>query len=161
MADVKDLKVVLRKLEYGVYVVSMGKGNEGNAFTASWVTQVSSEPPIVAISVNNRHKSIPMLKEQQAFVVNLLHKESDATARRYYGPAESGYEKLQTADLTESSKTGAPILNKTAGYLDCKIVNTVSAGNHTVFFGEVVDGMIKDKDVELMTSSTSKLRYAG
>ena len=31
---VKDIKKVLRKLEYGVYVVSMGKGNEGNAFTA-------------------------------------------------------------------------------------------------------------------------------
>jgi flavin reductase (DIM6/NTAB) family NADH-FMN oxidoreductase RutF len=41
----KEIKNVLRKLEYGVHVVSTGRGADGNAFTTSWLTQVSSEPP--------------------------------------------------------------------------------------------------------------------
>ena len=30
----KEIQKVLRKLEYGVYVVTMGKGSQDNAFTA-------------------------------------------------------------------------------------------------------------------------------
>ena len=54
MAD--DISKVLRKFEYGVYVVTMGKGNEGNAFTASWVSQVSSEPPMITLAVRENRR---------------------------------------------------------------------------------------------------------
>ncbi|MFZ5980179.1 MAG: flavin reductase family protein [Candidatus Zixiibacteriota bacterium] len=158
---VKDIKKVLRKLEYGVYVVSMGKGNEGNAFTASWVTQVSSEPPMVMIAVNNKHKSTPILKEQGAFVINLVGRDHESVAKKYYGPAEGGYEKLKTADVHESPATKTPLLNGMEGFLDCQIVETVLTGNHTIFIGEVLAAEIENPDVVIMTSYNSKLRYGG
>jgi len=161
MASEKDIKKVLRKLEYGVYVVSMGKGNDGNAFTASWVAQVSSEPPMVMIAVNNKHQSIPILKEHGAFVINFVGRDHESVAKKYYGPAESGYEKLKTADIEASPVTKTPVLNGLEGYLDCKIVDTVAAGNHTVFIGEVLAAFIEDTDAVLMTSYNSKLRYTG
>ena len=157
----KDIKKVLRKLEYGVYVVSMGKGNEGNAFTASWVVQVSSEPPMVMIAVNNKHQSIPILQEHGAFVVNLIGKDHESVAKRYYGPAESGYEKLKTAEVEESPATKTPLISGMEGYLDCQIVDTVLAGNHTLFIGEVLAAEVSDPDVVIMTSYNSKLRYGG
>ena len=161
MASEKDIKKVLRKLEYGVYVVSMGKGNNGNAFTASWVAQVSSEPPMVMISVNNKHQSVPILKKHGAFVVNFIGRDHESVAKKYYGPAESGYEKLKTADIEDSPATGTPLLSGMEGYLDCEIVDTVAAGNHTVFIGEVKAAFIDDVDTVLMTSYNSKLRYSG
>ena len=45
----QDARKVLRKLEYGVYIVTMGRGQSGNALTASWLTQVSSEPLMIAL----------------------------------------------------------------------------------------------------------------
>jgi len=158
MAD--DISKVLRKFEYGIYVVTMGKGNEGNAFTASWVSQVSSEPPMITLAVHQKRQSIPLLKEHGAFVVNLIGEGQDGVAKQYYGPAESGYEKLKNATVTDSPATGTPILNGALGYLDCKIVNTVETGNHVLFVAEVKAAGLSN-DIQILTATNSKLRYTG
>lgn len=157
----KDIEKVLKKLEYGVYVVTMGKGTEGNAFTASWVTQVSSEPPMVAVAVHNKHQSSRLIQENKAFVVNLIGQGQDGVAKAYYGPAESGYDKLVGTSVTDSPATKSPLLPGAVGYLDCLVTETVSAGNHTVFIGKVKAASLNDDVTQLMTATNSKLRYIG
>ena len=157
----KDIKKVLKKLEYGVYVVTMGKGTEGNAFTASWVTQVSSEPPIVAVAVHNKHQSSRLITENQAFVVNLIGQGQEAVAKAYYGPAESGYDKLAGSSVTDSPGTSTPVIPGAIGHLDCVVTNKIEAGNHTLFLGKVKDASIQDDAAPLMTTSNSKLHYTG
>ena len=156
----KTVAATLRKLEYGVYVVSMGKGQAGNAFTASWLTQVSSEPAMVALAVHNKHQSSRMLESHGAFVVNLLAQNHAEVARIYYGPAESGYEKLKDSQVGVSPATGTAMINGADGFLDCRIVNKVAVGNHTLFIGEVLAAELRG-DVPMLTSSSSKLHYAG
>jgi len=151
---------VLAKLEYGVYVVTMGHGSEGNAFTASWVTQVSSEPPMVIVAINNSHQSARLLTHLDAFAVNILPEGQEAVARTYYGPAESGYRKLDSVPVKPSPATGCPLIGGSVGFLDCRIVRRIPAGNHTVFFGEVVAAELEN-DVNILTSSSGKMRYAG
>ena len=155
-----EIKKVLQKFEYGIYIISMGNGNEGNAFTASWLTQVSSEPHIVALSVHNKHQSTRLLVEHRSFVVNLLAEGQEGVAKTYFGPAESGYEKLKSANITNAPVSGSPIINGAAGYLDCRIINSVLAGNHTVYFGEVKAAVL-DQNKQIMTTSNSNLKYAG
>jgi flavin reductase (DIM6/NTAB) family NADH-FMN oxidoreductase RutF len=156
----KETGKVLKKLEYGVYLVSTGKGHSGNAFTASWITQVSSEPPMVAIAVKSSHQSAKIIKEHGAFVVNLLKDKWVDVAKTYYGPAESGYEKLKHSFILDSPATGTPIFEGVPGYLDCAVVETVQAGNHTVFIGEVKAARLND-DVPILTTTNSKLHYEG
>lgn len=157
----KDINNVLKKLEYGIYVVTMGKGSEGNAFTASWVMQVSSEPPMIAIAVHNKHQSSRLIKEGGAFVVNLIGEGQEAVAKTYYGPAESGYEKLQGTSVKNSPETKTPIIPGAIGYFDCLVVNTISTGNHTIFIGEIKAASLDDNVTQLMTTSNSKLHYTG
>ena len=83
---------------------TMGKGKSGNAFTASWLTQVSNEPPMVIVSIKNSHQSAKLLNELDAFAVNILPQGEEAIAKTYYGPAESGYAKLESTTLNR----GAP-----------------------------------------------------
>jgi flavin reductase (DIM6/NTAB) family NADH-FMN oxidoreductase RutF len=158
----KDSKIssVLAKLEYGVYVVTMGKGNDGNAFTASWLTQVASDPPTVVVAINNKHQSSRLLLEQSCFAVNILPEGEEGVARTYYGPAESGYRKLEAAALKTAPKTGCPLIDGSVGYLDCRIVKRVPIGDHTVFFGEVQAAEL-EKDVKILTSTNGKMRYSG
>ncbi len=156
----KDIAKVLRNLEYGVYVITMGKGTDGNAFTGSWVSQVSSEPPMVALAVNNKHQSTPKLKEHGGFVVHLLAEGQEMIAKTYYGPAESGYDKLRSANPTSSPATGSPILSGSVGWIDCQIVDTISTGNHTLFIGEVKAGELNQSGT-ILTKTNSKLSYTG
>ncbi len=160
MADEKDIKKALRKLEYGIYVITLGKGAEGNAFTASWVTQVSSEPPMIAAAVHNKHKSAWHLNDLQSYVVNILPESGLPTAKAYYGPAESGYDKLKAKDISAAPVSGTVRLNGAIGYLDCKIVDRVKTGNHTLFIAEVVDGALQT-DGPILSTTNGKLHYAG
>ncbi|HKK19985.1 MAG TPA: flavin reductase family protein [candidate division Zixibacteria bacterium] len=157
----QDIKKILRKLEYGVYVVTMGKGTEGNAFTASWVMQVSSEPPMLALAVHNAHQSMPLIKDNSAFAVNLIGEGQDGVAKAYYGPAESGYRKLEGSSVKDSPATKTPLIPGAIGFFDCKVVRTVEAGNHTIFIGEIQAAELEAEDTQLMTSTNSKLHYTG
>jgi len=160
MGDEKDVREVLAKFEYGVHVVSMGRGQDGNAFTASWLTQVSSEPPMIVIAVHNKHQSARMLGEKDCFVVNLLSKAAAGVAKTYYGPAESGYAKLKDVEVTPAPETGCPVIPGAVGFLDCKVVKRVPCGNHTAFFGEVLAAELTT-DGEILTTTSSGLRYRG
>ena len=46
-------KQVLRTFTYGLYAVSCADEGEVNIFTANWLTQVSFDPPMLAVSVEN------------------------------------------------------------------------------------------------------------
>lgn len=155
-----DIAKALKKMEYGVYVVTMGTGNDGNAFTASWLTQVSAEPPMIALSVNSKHQSCPKLKDGGGFAVNMIARGQDTVAKTYYGPAESGYEKLKSALTRSSPVTGSPIINGSVAYLDCKVVQSLTTGNHTLFIAEVVAAVV-DNDSPILTSENSNLKYTG
>lgn len=157
----KDISNILKRLSYGIYVVTMGDGTKGNAFTASWVMQVSSEPPMIAVAVHNKHQSSHLLKTGGAFVVNLIGKGQDEVVKAYYGPAESGYEKLQGTSVTDSPATKTPLIPGAIGFLDCQITETVKAGNHTIFIGEVKASELDDNTTELLTTSNSKMHYIG
>src|SRR5260370_25350017 len=65
-------KQVLRTFTYGLYAVSCADEGEVNIFTANWLTQASFEPPLLAISVENDSKSLPMIQRSRKFTVNVL-----------------------------------------------------------------------------------------
>jgi flavin reductase (DIM6/NTAB) family NADH-FMN oxidoreductase RutF len=156
----KQITTALKKFEYGIYIVTMGKGTEGNAFTASWVAQVSSEPPMVALAVHNKHQSSRLIDQHGGFVINLIAENHPEIAKAYYGPAESGYQKLAHADVGTSPATGSPLILGSLGFLDCMVVSKVSAGNHTLFIGEVKAAQLH-QDTSVLTTSKSKLHYLG
>ena len=63
---------VFRRLTNGVYVVGVAHGDQRDAFTAAWVTQVSFDPLLLALSINPSHASFPILVAAGAFVVSVL-----------------------------------------------------------------------------------------
>ncbi len=156
----QDARKVLRKLEYGVYIVTMGRGQSGNALTASWLTQVSSEPPMIALAVKSSHQSAQLIADTGNFVVNLIAEGQEEFAKTFYGPAESGYKKLDGATVTDSPASSSPVLSGAAGYLDCKVVNKLEVGNHVLFIAEVSAASL-DSDGSILTTANSKLHYAG
>src|SRR5258708_29606192 len=70
--DPNTKKQVLRTFTYGLYAVSCANEDEINIFTANWLTQVSFEPPLLAVSIENETKSLPMILRSRMFTVNVL-----------------------------------------------------------------------------------------
>src|SRR3990167_5234501 len=117
--DLQAKKTILRKMPHGVYIVGVRNGAEVNAFTGTWLTQVSITPPLVALGVKKDTHSFSMIKAGRVFSVNFLRKDQKAVAEHFVKPATVAGEKLKDVRYRRGA-TGAPILEDALGFIECE-----------------------------------------
>ena len=158
--DLQAKKVVLRKIPHGVYVAGVRNGAELNAFTATWLTQVSFTPPLIALGVKKDSGSFEMIKQGGVFSVNLLGKEQKSIAEHFVKPASVVGEKLKGVRYT-TGKTGAPLLEEAIAYLECEVREIANEhGDHAVVIGEVVEAKVR-RDEPALTLLDTGWHYGG
>ncbi len=138
MADVADL---FRRLTAGVYVVGVAEGERRNAFTAIWLTQVSFDPLLLALSVNPGHASYSLLVGGGGFAVSVLSRDQLHLARHFGTRSARETDKL-AGIAWRSGRTGAPILIESVAYLECRIAQRIPAGDHEIVLARPVAGEI-------------------
>ena len=152
-------KKVLRTLTYGLYAVSCASQGEVNVFTANWLTQVSFEPPLIAVSVENTSKSLPMILRSRAFTVNVLLSGSRELAGKLGKSAVYHPDKLSGIEY-DLGANGCPILHDALAWVACEIRHTTPAGDSTLIVAEVVDvGM--PGEGQPLTMAEAGFRHAG
>ena len=142
-----SIAALFRRLTQGVYVVGVAHGEARNAFTAAWVMQASFDPLLLALSINPRHSSYGLLKQGQAFSVNVLKKGQLEFAAHFGGPAHA--DKLTLTEWT-TGRTGAPLLRGALAWFECHVEREHPAGDHVLVLGKVVDGKLLDSKAEPM-----------
>ena len=152
-------KQVLRTFTYGLYAVSCASQGEVNVFTANWLTQVSFEPPLVAVSVENTSKSLPMILRSRVFTVNVLRAGSRELAGKLGKSALQHPEKLNGVEY-DLGANGCPILHEALAWVACEVRHTAPAGDSTLIVAEVVDvGMLGEG--QPLTMADAGFRHAG
>lgn len=152
-------KQSLRNFTYGLFAISCADGKEVNAFTANWLTQVSFEPPLVAVSIENTSKSLPMIERSRAFAINVLRTGQRELAGRLGKSALQYPDKLENIPY-DLGPGGCPILRDALSWVFCEVRHTTPAGDSTLIIGEVVDaGVISDG--EPLTMKEAGFRHAG
>ena len=142
--DPNDKKIALRMIPYGLYVLT-GEAKDGRvaAATVNWVTQAAFEPPLVVVGVKVESGAHAIIKEAGAFALNVLGKDQQGTAYAFFKPVEREANTI-AGEAFRSGDSGAPILESCRAFIECKLVDTVEKGDHSVFVGEVVDAGVKD-----------------
>ena len=135
-ADAK--KTALRMIPYGLYVLTAESGDAISAATVNWVTQASFAPPLVAVGVKADSQVHGLIKQAGAFALNVLGKGQQAMAFTFFKPAERQGATISGQPFRRGS-TGAPILESTPAYVECRLITTVEKGDHSIFVGEVVE----------------------
>jgi flavin reductase (DIM6/NTAB) family NADH-FMN oxidoreductase RutF len=137
--DANAKKTVLRMIPYGLYVLT-AQGKDGNvaAATVNWVTQASFAPPLVVVGVKTDSGAHAVIKESRAFALNVLGKGQQAMAFTFFKPATTDGNRV-SGEPFHAGSTGAPILDSCPAFVECRLVDTVERGDHSVFVGEVVD----------------------
>jgi len=112
-----------------------------NIITIGWSAPVSHNPLIVAVAISPKRYSHGLIDLSREFVVNIpdiaLAEMSNwcgrKSGRKFDKFAETGW----TAVPGKTIKT--PHIAECYVHLECKVVQQVITGDHTTFFGEVVD----------------------
>ncbi|ACB07098.1 flavin reductase [Candidatus Korarchaeum cryptofilum] len=141
----------LRKISYGLYIVSSRLGDKLNGQIANTVFQVTSEPPKVAVCINKENFTHECIRSSWAFSVSVLRKEAPMTLIGRFG-FMSGRDLNKFEGISyKIGKTGAPIvLDESVAYMEFIVTSTLDVGTHTIFVGELVDAELLS-DEEVMT----------
>ena len=158
--DLQAKKIALRKIPHGVYIVGVKQDSQLNAFTATWLTQVSFTPPLVALGVKKDSHSFEMIRQGKVFSVNLLGKDQKPIAEHFVKPATVAGEKLKEV-RHRLGKTGAPVLEDAIAYVECEVREIANEqGDHAIVIGEVVEALVR-KDEPALTLMDTGWHYGG
>ena len=140
-------KTALRMIPYGLYVLTAeDQAGRISGATVNWVTQASFKPPLVVVAVKADSLIHSIIKSSGAFALNVLSKEQQATAFAFFKPVERDRQKIG-GEFFRTGETGSPLLERAAAFIDCRLVEAVDRGDHSVFVGEVVDaGIAKEPE---------------
>ena len=129
----------LYNLSYGLYVVASEKQGKLNAQIANTVTQVTSEPPAIAVCINKQNLTHEFITESKVFTASILSQDTPLSFIGHFG-FKSGREVDKLKDVNyKLGETKAPIvLDHSLAYLEAKVMNQVDVGTHTIFVGELV-----------------------
>jgi flavin reductase (DIM6/NTAB) family NADH-FMN oxidoreductase RutF len=154
---------VLWSMPSGLYVIGSRAKDRYNLMTANWVSQVSFEPKLVAVSVEREAVTYHLILEGRAFTINLISREDRAIVRKFVKPVEVDLEaKTLNGFPFHEGGTGAPILDQAVAYLECSVHETVTAGGHSIFVAEVVDaGFQQPEDTEVLRMEDTRMNYGG
>lgn len=131
---------VLWTLPTGLYVLGSEAGGRRNLMTLSWAMQVASDPKLLAVGVESGAVTHELVRGGGAFALSILAREDRALVRRFGKPLEDDGTPGQLAGHEVlTAVTGAPILAVAAAWIDCRVVQTIELGSHSLFIGEVVD----------------------
>lgn len=129
-----ELRRVMGHFATGVTVItSLRASGELHGLTANAFSSVSLVPPLLLVCVDKKAESYPCFEESKVFTVNILSAEQEALSRKF---AVSGGNKFEGVSYRIGAN-GAPILDGSIAYLECKLSGSMDAGDHTVYLGEI------------------------
>jgi len=133
----------LGTMTYGIYILTTAQDERMNGMVASWVTQVSYEPPLLAVAVHKNRLSHKLIQESGRFALHVLGHDQKELISRFMASEPD----VKFADIAwVAGRTGCPILKDCVAYFECTLHTRIQPGNHTIFIGEVTEvGEIADK----------------
>lgn len=154
-------KTVLRHFPYGLYVVTVAYGGEEHGMTANWITQAAFEPPMLAVAIENTSKTIGMIRDAHYFAVSLLASGQREVAGKLGRTSEQAPQKLKGLRTKPAPVSKTPVLADGLGWVECRAVASLPAGDHTLVLGEVVEAGIENPDAQPLTLQEAGFKYSG
>jgi flavin reductase (DIM6/NTAB) family NADH-FMN oxidoreductase RutF len=158
--DPELLNKVTWKIPNALALIGSAAGEEWNGMTASWVTQLSMEPVLIGVGVDNKAVTHRLISDGGSFSVNLWPSDDARVFVKFSKPAERQDGTLNGRPV-HLGATGSPIFDEALAWLDCEVRQSVDMGTHTLFVGEVVDAGVNDDEKRAAAMSDTRMKYGG
>jgi flavin reductase (DIM6/NTAB) family NADH-FMN oxidoreductase RutF/rubredoxin len=140
------------KISYGIYIVSARDNDKLNGFISNTVFQVTSEPPLFAISCSKDNYTAQLIQSSNVFAVTALRKDASAGVIGTFGfRSGKDFDKFANIKYFEHN-IGAPVvLQDGAAWIVFNVEKTLDLVSHLLFIARAIDSEIIDPTAELLT----------
>ena len=149
-ADKNDLRALF-SIGYGLYVVTTNDGKKDNGCIVNTVTQVTSSPNRIAVTINKDNYTHHVVQQTGIMNVNCLSVEAPFSVFEKYG-FQSGRNVDKLSDVEElRSDNGLRFLPQYINaFFSLKVENYVDLGTHGMFICSITESRVITK-AETMT----------
>ena len=127
---------LFRRHAAGVAVITTADEGRPVGFTATSLVALSLEPPLLSFNLSNTSSSWSAVDKAEYVAVHLLAEHQQDLAATF---ARKGAERFGPGTDWEFGSRGVPVLDDVLAWMICRIETRVSAGDHAVVIGQVVD----------------------
>jgi flavin reductase (DIM6/NTAB) family NADH-FMN oxidoreductase RutF len=147
-----EFKLGMRSLAGAVSIISCAHEGRRYGMTATAVCSATADPPTVLVCVNRATNTHDAIAAAEIFCVNMLRHEDRELSGTFSGAQGTnmrGEARFRDGQWTRLA-TGAPVLADALVSFDCRVVNRLVHGSHTIFLGEVARMQIGRKGKPLL-----------
>lgn len=138
-----EFKALFRGHPGGVAVIT-AEGPDGPvSLTATSVSSVSAEPPLLIFSISALSSAAPAILAADTVVVHLLDSDDIDVAKL---GATSGIDRFADHDAWTRLVTGEPVYNGVRAWVRCSIIERMNAGGSTVIAAHALQSSL-NRDV--------------
>jgi flavin reductase (DIM6/NTAB) family NADH-FMN oxidoreductase RutF len=149
---------ILGRIPSGLFVVTVGSGQQATGMLASWVMQAGFDPPMITVAVKRTRYVCDWMTAGQPFAVNVLGEAHKATMTHFSRGFEPGAPAFEGLPM-EHSPRGVPLLQAALGHLECELAGHIDSGDHRVFLGKVTRGALLDEGPPMIHVRKSGSHY--
>jgi flavin reductase (DIM6/NTAB) family NADH-FMN oxidoreductase RutF len=124
-----------------VTMVTCADGNgTPNIITIAWTGTVSSDPPMVSISVRPERYSHDLIAERKEFVINLVTRSLVRAADFCGVKSGRSIDKFRAVKLTAepASIVKVPLIAESPVNIECRVERMLPLGSHDMFLARIV-----------------------
>jgi len=133
--DSAAFRRVLSRLAAGVSVVTtIGPDGQKLGLTATAVTAVSADPPLVLVCLGSWARAVEPMSAHAPFIIHLLAAEQQPLAEHFATPQADKFAALPH----DTGHAGCPRLKDALAWIECVPHQLILAGDHTIVIGRVV-----------------------
>ena len=147
--DPDKLRHIMRQWTTGVSLVTSASGSERQGMTVSSFTSVSLTPPLILVCLETAATTRQLIADKRSFAVSILAQDQAMISDRFAGRLPNLDDRFSGLEVRLTT-SGHPVPVGVLAYFDCRVVDELEAGTHTIYVAEVIGGDVLRRDEPLL-----------
>ncbi|MFC1771036.1 flavin reductase family protein [Candidatus Margulisiibacteriota bacterium] len=128
------------KPNISVFVISVDENDKPNGMITNFNMKASLDPPRFAVGLSKRSYTQELIHKSQEFVIAVANKEMEEDLLFFGTNHGDKVDKFSVTNILtqKATEVRTPLLSGATINFECKVIQTIDAGDHYIFLGEVL-----------------------
>ncbi len=156
----EQINVATWKIPSPLAIVGSSYDGQFNGMTASWITQLSMDPVLIGVGIDNKSLTHKLMTNNLNFSLNFFSNDYTKVFVKFSKPAEysEGYLNSEPIWLTDNK---IPIFKNAVMWIELKTKEMKDLGTHTLYIGEFSNCETKEGDFKVAYMGDTRMKYGG
>ena len=123
----------------GLFIVAVSDPSTKSidGYLASWIQQISFNPLMISLAIKPGRPAYDLIKSGKNFAVNIVGEHDKTYLKHFwkgYDPQTNPFQEIPH----EFGENGGVLIEGAKSSIECRLISSVSPGDHEVIFAEVL-----------------------